>query len=93
MPYSEELDREYTVEEARLWREVQFTSKSGPTATVRVLPIAEGMGISGERVGQFVRTWENDDLVRAIGPSDRKVTLTSFGRRFTFEESYSDLEE
>jgi hypothetical protein len=91
MPYSKELNREYTDEEARLWREVQHIDRSD-TYRPRVVKIARGDGIHEERARQYVRTWSNDDLVRTIDISSGLVTLTPFGRRFTFEERYGDIE-
>lgn len=91
MPYSDELNREYTETEARLWREIQHLDKADPFKP-RVVPVARGMGIHEERARQFVRTWANDDLVRVTDIGSGIVTLTPFGRRFTFEERYSDIE-
>lgn len=91
MPHSDELNREYTLEEARLWREIQFQDRASPYDP-RVVPQAKQSGIHEERTRQFLRTWENDGLVRVLAISDGKVTLTPFGRRFTFEDRYSDIE-
>lgn len=91
MPYSDELGRQYTVDEARFWREVQHVSKTTP-GNVRIVPIAEEFGIHPQRARQHVRTWANDGLVRNVGQNANIVTLTPFGRRFTFEERYRDIE-
>ncbi len=91
MPYSEELGREYTEQEARFWREVQHVGKAG-SGIVRVAEVGDNRSWSLQRTKQFVSTWVNDDLVRKVGQSPYKVTLTPFGRRFTFEERYRDIE-
>lgn len=91
MPWSDDLGREYTEEEARLWREVQHADQASPYRA-RVVHIAREYGIHEERARQFARTWDNDDLVRVVSISDGTVTLTGFGRRFQFEERYRDIE-
>jgi len=92
MPYSDELGREYTKQEARFWREVKYAIKANRGIT-SVYPIAQGMGIPKHREQQWVRTWMNDDLVRGLDGGTARVTLTPFGRQFTFEERYRDIEE
>jgi Mn-dependent DtxR family transcriptional regulator len=91
MPYSDDLNREYTKEEARFWREVQFAAKNNP-GSQPIVDIAQGMGISGQRAAQYGRTWANDGLVVVVGWNGRTITLTPFGRRFTFGGSYGDIE-
>ena len=91
MPYSEELGREYSVEEARLWREVQFAAKANGGST-RVVSIAQQFGIHPQRVSQIGRTWENDDLAVTSQAGRVVLTLTQFGRTFTFEERFGDIE-
>lgn len=90
MPYSDELDREYTDEEARFWREAQFAAKSSG-GRVRLIPIAESFSYNEQQVGQRGRTWQNDGLVVTAQSGRVILTLTPFGRRFTFEDSYSDI--
>lgn len=91
MPYNDDLDREYTREEARFWREVQFAAKN-TDGQVRLLPIAESFSYSERQVGQQGRTWDNDGLVRTVQSGRVVLTLTPFGRRFTFEDSFGDIE-
>jgi len=92
MPWSDELNREYTLDEARFWREVRHAIKANQ-GIAPVYPIAQNMSIPKHREQQLVRTWMNDDLVRGIGGGTARLTLTPFGRRFTFEDRYSDIEE
>lgn len=92
MPYSDELGREYTNQEARFWREAQHAAKNAH-GQVRLVPIGDGFGIHPERVSQIGRTWENDGLVVTSQGGRVILSLTPFGRKFTFEESYSDIEE
>jgi hypothetical protein len=91
MPYSDELGREYTLDEARFWREAQFAAKNDP-ASVRLIPIGQPFGYSEQRIGQIGRTWENDALCVTTNSGRVLATLTPFGERFTFEESYGDIE-
>ena len=91
MPYNADLDRNYTKEEARLWREVQFQDSNSPY-TPRSVQLGRGMGISEQQVRQYLRTWENDNLCRVIDIGTGQVTLTPFGRDFRFERRYSDIE-
>lgn len=90
MPYSDELDREYEKEEAKLWREAQFASKS-KGVSVRLIPLAQEYSYDEQQVGQLGRTWQNDGLCITSQSGRVLVTLTTFGRRFTFEDSYGDL--
>lgn len=91
MPYNDELDRDYTKKEARLWREVRHQDQADPFSP-EVVKVARGFGIHEERARQHARTWQNDGLVVLIEVGSAQVTLTKFGRRFTFEERYSDIE-
>lgn len=91
MPYSDELGRRYTDEEARFWREVQFAAKSRQ-GRVRLIPVAQPFSYTEEQVGQVGRTWENDGLVITAQSGRVVLSLTRFGRKFRFEDSYSDIE-
>lgn len=86
MPYSDELNREYTTEEERFWKEAKYQAKQSP-GTLRIMPVARGLGVSEQRARQFARTWDNDDLVRVIDPGANKITLTPFGRQFEFGDT------
>lgn len=91
MPYSDELNREYTDEEARFWRELQFAVKNTPGA-VRPEDVAQGQGIDKRQMVQYLRTWDNDGLLRFFEGATYRVSLTEFGRQFTFEGRYGDIE-
>lgn len=91
VPYSDELGREYTNEEARFWREAQHAAQ-GPGGQVRLVPIARSFSYTEQQVGQIGRTWENDGLVATSQAGRVILTLTPFGRNFRFEESYGDIE-
>lgn len=91
MPYSDELERDYTNAEARLWREAQHAMKA-PGGQVRLIPLAAEMSFSEEQIGQIGRTWQNDGLVVTAQSGRVILSLTEFGRNFRFEDSYSDIE-
>jgi len=91
MPYSDDLRRDYTAKEARFWREAQHAAKE--RNSVRLVPIAQSFGIGERRVGQIGRTWQNGGLCTTAQSGRVIITLTSFGRRFTFEKAYSDIEQ
>jgi hypothetical protein len=92
MRYSDELGREYTKQEARFWREVKHAIQAN-RGVASVYPVAQNMGIPKHREQQLVRTWMNDGLVRGLDGGTARLTLTPFGRRFTFEDRYSDIME
>lgn len=91
MPYSDELNRQYTITEARYWRELRHAVLSSPEY-VSPYEVAQMFGIDKQRMLQHLRTWENDGLIIFHQGHLYMVNITGFGRRFTFEESYSDLE-
>lgn len=91
MPYTDALDRQYTATEARLWREVQHASEN-KGGQVRLVPLASQMPLNEQQIGQMGRTWENDGLAVTAQSGRVVLTLTDYGRRFTFEESYADIE-
>lgn len=92
MPYSDELGREYTKKEARFWREIKHAQLNTP-GNIRPYDVASGMGINKQRMFQHLRTWDNDDLIRLFGGPMYNFTITGFGRQFTFEDRYGDIEE
>lgn len=91
MPHSDELNREYTTTEAKFWREVQHAVKND-VGSVPIIPIGRQFGYDEQRVGQIGRTWDNDGLCRTSQSGRVVLTLTEFGRRFTFEGRYGDIE-
>jgi len=92
MPESDELGREYTDREARLWREAQFAVKARGGA-VRLSQTEEGAGMDLNKLAQIGRTWSNDNLARVSDGGRTVVSLTPFGRQFTFEDTFGDIEE
>lgn len=92
MPHNDELGREYTKKEARLWREAKHVmlSRGGQ---VRLVPIGGQFGYNEQQVGQVGRTWQNDGLCVTAQSGRVLLTLNEFGRQFTFEDSYKDIEK
>jgi len=91
MPFNDLLNREYTLDEARFWREAQYAAQARGSA-VRLVPIGQQFGYDEQRIGQVGRTWQNDDLCITSQSGRVIAALTSLGHRFTFEDNYSDLE-
>ena len=90
MPTDDELGREYTKQEARIWREVKFSMKSqyGSLRLSRV----EGTGsMSKPQIGQMGRTWQNDGLCVTSEAGRVVITLTEFGRKFEFGDNGDSL--
>lgn len=91
VPYNDELGREYTAGEARFWRELRHAEMHTPYS-IRPYEVAQSVGIDKQRMLQHLRTWDNDGLLVFTAGGNYTVTLTEYGRSFTFEERYRDIE-
>lgn len=85
-----DLGRDVSDEERRLWRRVKqeyFENNLDPHRdTINAVYLGNQLGIHEERSRQFVRTWSNDGLVTTVSDGANYLTLTDAGVRHSFED-------
>lgn len=81
---NDELGRQVSEDERKLWREVKRRDEDEPYEAIRAVHAGNHCGLHETRSRQIVRTWANDGLVRASANADL-VWLTTYGQRFDFE--------
>lgn len=82
--HSEELGRQVSEDERKLWEEVKRRHHHGPYETVQSTEAGRQCGLHEERARQIVRTWANDGLVKAVDNANL-CRLTTYGERFEFD--------